>query len=370
MDDNTCSEYFAPGCEHQEQMDREEGPTMSEAYGCFDPGKHAPEYDIGLELGIARKQLDEDISQLGELDDNSYRDMVRNLNVQQKEFFNHVLHWHKTKTDPMYVFLTGGAGVGKSVVTRALYQALLKYYSHQVSQNPDNLHVLLCAPTGKAAHNINGATVHSAFCIPAGQGFSYKPLDMQQLNTLRTKYMHLKVLVIDEISMVGQNMFNFVNLRLQEIRGCTSLFGGISVITVGDLFQLKPVYDSWIFCQNLRDYGPLGINLWKDNFKMYELTIIMRQKEDFAELLNRLREGHHTVDDINILKQHVKEENNQMSSFPHLFTTRKEVQMYNTVVYNEAERDKKVSIKALDWVIGTSNTNIQSKVLQRIPDDS
>ncbi|XP_052681371.1 uncharacterized protein LOC128162243 [Crassostrea angulata] len=75
MDDNTCSEYFAPGCEHQEQMDREEGPTMSEAYGCFDPGKHAPEYDIGLELGIARKQLDEDISQLGELDDNSYRDM-------------------------------------------------------------------------------------------------------------------------------------------------------------------------------------------------------------------------------------------------------------------------------------------------------
>lgn len=126
MDDNTCSEYFAPGCEHQEQMDREEGPTMSEAYGCIDPGKHAPEYDIGLELGIARKQLDEDISQLGELDDNSYRDMVRNLNVQQKEFFNHVLHWHKTKTDPMYVFLTGGAGVGKSVVTRALYQALLK----------------------------------------------------------------------------------------------------------------------------------------------------------------------------------------------------------------------------------------------------
>lgn len=142
--------------------------------------------------------------------------------------------------------------------------------------------------------------------------------------------------------MVGQNMFNFVNLRLQEIRGCTSLFGGISVITVGDLFQLKPVYDSWIFCQNSRDYGPLGINLWKDNFKMYELAIIMRQKDDkdFAELLNRLREGHHTVDDINILKQHVKEENNQMSSFPHLFTTRKEVQMYNTVVYNEAERDK------------------------------
>lgn len=56
--------------------------------------------------------------------------------------------------------------------------------------------------------------------------------------------------------------------------------------------------------------------MWKDNFKMYELTIIMRQKEYFAELLNRLREGHHTVDDINILKQHVKEENNQSQAFP------------------------------------------------------
>lgn len=87
-------------------------------------------------------------------------------------------------------------------------------------------------------------------------------------------------------------------------------------------------------------------------------------------MLNRLREGHHTVDDINILIQHVKDEDNQMSSFPHLLTTRKEVQLYNTVVYNEAERDKKVSIKAIDWVIGTFNTNIQSKVLQRIPDDS
>lgn len=95
---------------------------------------------------------------------------------------------------------------------------------------------MLRAPTGKAAHNISGATIHSSFCIPIGQGFAYKPLDMQQLNTLRTKYMHLKGLIIDEISMVGQNMFNFVNLRLQEIRGCPKPFGGVSVITVGDLY--------------------------------------------------------------------------------------------------------------------------------------
>lgn len=102
--------------------------------------------------------------------------------------------------------MSGGAGVGKSVLTRALYQALLKFYSHQLHENPDKWHVLLCAPTGKAAHNINGATIHSVFCIPVGNGFSYKPLEMQQLNTLRTKYMSLKVVFIDEISMVGHNV--------------------------------------------------------------------------------------------------------------------------------------------------------------------
>lgn len=87
MDDNACSEYIAPGCEHQDEIDKEEGNTLSEKYGCFDPGKHAPEYDIGLDIGIVRKQLEEDISQLGEMDDYSYRKMVRSLNEQQKEFF-------------------------------------------------------------------------------------------------------------------------------------------------------------------------------------------------------------------------------------------------------------------------------------------
>lgn len=369
MDDNACSEYIAPGCEHQDEIDKEEGNTLSEKYGCFDPGKHAPEYDIGLDIGIVRKQLEEDISQLGEMDDYSYRKMVRSLNEQQKEFFNHVMHWLKTRISPLYVFLTGGAGVGKSVVTRALYQGLLKFYSHQLNESPDTFHVLLCAPTGKAAHNINGATIHSSFCIPVGQGFAYKPLDMQQLNTLRTKYMHLKVLIIDEISMVGQNMFNFVNFRLQEIRGCPKPFGGVSVITVGDLYQLKPVMDKWIFSQSERDYGPLGANLWKDNFHMYELTKIMRQKDDkdFAELLNRLREGKHNADDINVFKMHVTEDDAELSDIPHLYTTRKEVEMYNTRVYDIAQVNMKIEIQAIDWVIGTSDSKIQSRVLDRIP---
>lgn len=50
--------------------------------------------------------------------------MKRALSEQQKEFFNNVLHWLKTKTEPVYAFISGWAGVGKSVLTRALYQAL------------------------------------------------------------------------------------------------------------------------------------------------------------------------------------------------------------------------------------------------------
>ena len=72
-------------------------------------------------------------------------------------------------------------------------------------------------------------------------------------------------------------MFNFINLRLQEIMGNSLYFGGISVLAVGDFYQLKPVFDDR--------------NIWKDLFQIFVLEDIMRQKDDFeyAQLLNRLR---------------------------------------------------------------------------------
>lgn len=179
---------------------------------------------------------------------------------------------------------------------------------------------------------MNGSSIHSAFCLPVGQGFKYKPLDMQQLSFFRTRYMNLKAIFIDEISMVGCGMFNFKSLRLQEITGVRAPFGGISVIAVGDLFQLKPVMDKLIFSQPNAEYGPIAANLWKDNFSLFELTQIMRQKDDksFAELLNRLIEGNHTDQDIEDLKKTVTCEKPEYKGIPRLFTTRKEVQLFNT----------------------------------------
>ena len=91
-------------------------------------------------------------------------------------------------------------------------------------------------------------------------------------------------------------------MRLQQIMGTQLHFGGISLMTVGDLFQLQPVCDRWIFETPPDAYAALAPNLWQEHLKMHELTQIMRQKDykDFAQLLNRLREGNHTTQDIKL----------------------------------------------------------------------
>ena len=105
-----------------------------------------------------------------------------------------------------------------------------------------------------------------------------------------------------------------LNNRLKNIKGCREDFGGVSIIAIGDLFQLKPVMDGYIF-KDLKslDYTVLAPSLWHKHFKMFELEEIMRQRDGklFAELLNRLREGNHTATDIAKLKERVHA--------PHLF---------------------------------------------------
>lgn len=171
--------------QHENERDANEGSCQSQDFGCFNPGNTSEtrEYDLALDMNIGRKQISNDEHLTGELNDDEYRDLVQKLNIKQKEFFYHVLHWMKTKDDPIYHFLSGGAGVGKSVLLKALYQALTKFFSHKAGENPDEVKVIICAPTGKAAFNVGGSTIHSVFNIPAEQGFNYRPLDMQQLGT-------------------------------------------------------------------------------------------------------------------------------------------------------------------------------------------
>ena len=109
----------------------------------------------------------------------------------------------------MYAFLTGGAGVGKSVVIRALYQTLYRILNLKDGENPDDKRILLCAYMGFAAFNISGQTICSAFHKKMYQD-TYNHLSADELNTFRIKYSHLKVVIINEISMVGNMTLSFI----------------------------------------------------------------------------------------------------------------------------------------------------------------
>ena len=110
------------------------------------------------------------------------------------------------------------------------------------------------------------------------------------------KYRHLKVIIIDEISMVGTNTLTFLDTRLQQLTGTKTKTGGLSIIAVGD--QLMPVCDKWIFSEPSKGASALAYKLRKDYFRLYELVDIMRQEDDvdFAQLLNRLRR-HELIED-------------------------------------------------------------------------
>ena len=227
------------------------------------------------------------------------------LNKKQRQIFTHIVHsiTHSPE-EQLCVFITGGAGVGKSVVIHTLYQALHRLCGSNFGQDPEDIRILLCAYTGLAAYNIQGFTLHNALCIEPNKKLRYKPLTDDKRNTLKTKYRNLSVLIVDEVSMVGDGMLNYLFVRLHEIKGNREPFGGVHVILVGDLYQLRPVADGWIFANSSEDNASLAPNLWQTYFTVYELTVIMRQRDDapFAELLNRIREGRQTEGDMKTLQ--------------------------------------------------------------------
>ena len=226
-------------------------------------------YNLSDDLGIPSVDNSEPLT-MNELPDDEYRHMVQTLNKEQKEFFDHVLHQIKTSEEPFYCFLSGGAGVGKSHVTEALYQAALKYYNTRPGIDFSQTKVLMLAPTGKVAYNIKGNTIHSTLAIPASQSLrNYKSLDSIRLNTIQCQLGGIKLIFIDEISMVGNTMFTVqINRRLKDIKGSSLPFGAVSIVAIGDLFQLQPVMDGYMFKNmNNDEYGILAPNVWQELFK-------------------------------------------------------------------------------------------------------
>ncbi len=194
------------------------------------------------------------------------------------------------------ILITGKAGTGKSY--------LLKYYKQHTKKN-----TLYMAPTGIAALNIEGVTIHRAFGFDNLLEDHEIDLSKNQKNILK----ELETVVIDEISMVRSDIFNRIDIILKEVMRNKMPFGGKQVIVLGDLFQLPPVAPKGIFEFLSEKYG--GIYFFnapafsKDNFDFRELKKIYRQSESaFIEILNRARVGENTVEDIRMLNEKHTEE--------------------------------------------------------------
>ena len=183
MNNDDISQPVAPTAEHLNDQDRATKTKPNELFGYFDPGtnKQHSHYDLYDDMGILRRCNDDGELVQRCLNDSDFRKLVQSVNLKQREFFYHVLHSMKTKDKLLYLFLIGGAGVGKSTVTNALYEALIRYLNVIPGESQDEVKVLKVAPTGKAAFNINGNTLHSAFKIPANRGFAYCSLDADRL---------------------------------------------------------------------------------------------------------------------------------------------------------------------------------------------
>jgi hypothetical protein len=165
--------------------------------------------------------------------DDEYRKLMRTLNEKQRRFVLNSLHKLKTTDAPFYNFLSGGAGVGKSHVVTAVVQSYMRYSGKTPDLNPEHYCVIVAAPTGKAAFNVFGMTMHSTFKLPPTQYCGKLcDLDSGALSSVRKNLLGVKLFIIDEISMVSVKMLYEVDQRLRQIYATSMDFGGRSIIVV------------------------------------------------------------------------------------------------------------------------------------------
>lgn len=178
------------------------------------------------------------------------------------------------------LLVSGKAGTGKSTLIRYLRQVL-----------PHRLAVV--APTGVAALNIQGATIHSFCHLPPK---IHEDKDIKYLSDRRL-YERLELLIIDEVSMVRADLLDSVDRFLRRNRRNSRPFGGVQLLLVGDLFQLPPVVppQEWQVLQAKGYASPYffsAFSLRELALAHVELTTVFRQQDaDFVQLLNKIRQG-------------------------------------------------------------------------------
>lgn len=213
------------------------------------------------------------------------------------------------------LFLTGKAGTGKTT--------FLTTIRHQTYKN-----VVVAAPTGIAAINAGGVTLHSLFHLPFGafipqnapinEGFMQvntpqSVLANLKMNSTKRKLLReLELLIIDEVSMLRADLLDCIDLILKHVRKRKSdPFGGVQLLLIGDLHQLPPVvknYEWQVLSSYYQTMFFFDSKALKENPLVFvELDKIYRQTDQpFIDLLNRLRHNDLSPQDIDLLNKHYR----------------------------------------------------------------
>ena len=196
---------------------------------------------------------------------------------------------------PLLLIIAGMDGTGKSFLIHSLRQYLKEKSS-------------IAAPTGKASYNVKGVTIHSLLKLPVGHK-GHCDLKGQILSNLQEQLRDIEYVIIDEYSMLGQNMFGWIDKRLQQITGyLDTIFGGKSVILIGNPCQLPPVGDKPLHhslaSNDIGLQGQFNYYLFDKVVKLsvnHRVTGQDHNQVRFRELLNRLRTGNSTKEDWKLL---------------------------------------------------------------------
>lgn len=212
------------------------------------------------------------------------------------------------------LFITGKAGTGKS--------SLLKFFIKNTNKK-----LVVLAPTGVAALNVGGQTIHSFFRFPP----SIIIANQIQPNYVRAElFKNLQMVIIDEISMVRADLMNGIDVALRKNRNrLNEPFGGVQMVFIGDLFQLPPVLTDTDREHILKTYGGqyfFDAEVFKTfTYDFKELTIIFRQtneQPEFKNLLNKVRNNKVEFEDMALLNSRHKDNAGEQDNSIYLTTRR------------------------------------------------
>ena len=201
------------------------------------------------------------------------------------------------------IIISGSAGTGKSTLTRAIIKAL------------EDKRVIVVAPTGLAASMVGGTTIHRQFGLKVNGGFDLPG------KTILKELSKVDVVIVDEISMVRADIFDYMNVVMQaaKLDLIGTLFGGAQIICVGDLHQLSPVLTK----EEKPDFNAKGYMstfffdakcFHNSDFLKYNLTKNWRQSTDtaFVEILEEIKYGKLSPRAKSIINSKVKPEEDAM----------------------------------------------------------